>query len=694
MARVLLIPAAVLALLAGAVVWSGGGVERRADFTFINRGDIFTLDLNQMSYMQDFRLTYGIREGLYGPDPQTFRPIPAGAAGHTVSPDARVWEFHLRPGAKWSNGDPVTAHDYAFSWRRMLEDPGQYTFLFYSVRNARQYELSYAEGEPIDWREVGIEAVDDRTFRVTVTDPVPYLLDLLAFPPFYPRHERSMRPFRVFNEGEVFDRLEEYLDAAGKVDAGAAGDDDRAAAGQFMRRVTRGGSSPVDPAAVRRFVTRAGPFRMAEADLPEVLALLDDFAALDPFAAAGDEKAAHDALQQIRSTRLLKYTYRAEYTRPAPEAGAPGVVTNGPFELKRWDFKRRLILEKSPTYWDRDNVRSDRIEMVVNDSPLSQFLLYENGSVDWMAEVNSDIAAELKAKGRADLRSSPAFGTMFLSLLCRPELPPGTGVKGKNPLADVRVRQALAMAIDKRFVTDHLTRMGELPARTYLPPDGTLPDFRWLPGPFDGARTAGRPYDPAEVRALLARPPSGEGPGLPYDPEKARALLADAGYPGGRGFPIIPILHNSENTLRGKIAQTLKDQWKRELNVGVDIHAVEGKIFSDRMNKKDYAISTVAWYGDYPDASTFTDKYLSTSLQNDSDWRNPAFDDLCAAAAKEADPAERGRMHSRAEHMIDTEVPIIPLYHYVNTTLFRDGVHGVEPNPRNMTIFKAVYADR
>src|SRR5438128_61745 len=121
MLRLLLIPLALIALLAGAMAWSGGSAQSRADFAFINRGDIYTLDLNQMSYMQDFRLTYGIREGLYAPDGTTLKPIPAGAVSHEVSPGGRVWTFHLRPEAKWSNGDPVTAHDYVFSWRRMLE---------------------------------------------------------------------------------------------------------------------------------------------------------------------------------------------------------------------------------------------------------------------------------------------------------------------------------------------------------------------------------------------------------------------------------------------------------------------------------------------------------------------------------------------------------------------------------------------
>jgi oligopeptide transport system substrate-binding protein len=585
MLRLLSIPLGLVVLLTGSLIWSGGLKDQpRADFAFINRGDIYTLDLNQMSYMQDFRLTYGIREGLYTPESETLKPIPSGAVGYELSDDKRVWTFHLRPECRWSNGDPVRAQDYVFSWRRMLEEPGEYTYLFYYIRNAEAYEKSYTDGQPIDFKTVGIEAVDDLTFRVSLIEPVPYLLELVAFPIFYPRHEKSMEAFKV------------------------------------------------------------------------VL----------------DEKTGH-------------YSYRNEYTRP------PHVVTNGPFVLKDWDFKVRLVLEKSPTYWDRDHVKCNRLEMVVNNSPLSQFLQYEAGAVDWMADVPVDLAPELKAKGRTDLRSSPAFATAFLTFLCQEKLPPDILNGAKNPLMDIRVRQALAMSIDKQFIVENITRMGELPARTYLPPDGTLPDFRWKPGPFD-TRTSS--YDDKEMRALLTRSQANEGPGLPYDVEKARKLLAEAGYPNGHGFPRLPIYYNTDSTARVKITQVLKNQWKQNLGIDIDIQGSEGKIYRNLVSKKQYAIAPVAWYGDYPDVSTFTDKYLSASLQNDADYRNPIFDDLCARAAKEPDATKRIELLSQAEHLLDTEVPIVPLYHYVNTTLSRDGVHGCLPNPRSVTIFKGVWVER
>src|SRR5205807_1696807 len=130
---------------------SGSVAERPADLAFINRGDIFTLDLNQMSYLQDFRLTYGIREGLFDLAPVSFQPIPAGAQRYDLSDDKLTWTFHLRPACRWSNGDPVRAADYLFSWRRMLEEPGEYTYLFKYISHADEYQKTYAGGNPIDF---------------------------------------------------------------------------------------------------------------------------------------------------------------------------------------------------------------------------------------------------------------------------------------------------------------------------------------------------------------------------------------------------------------------------------------------------------------------------------------------------------------------------------------------------------------
>jgi ABC-type oligopeptide transport system substrate-binding subunit len=130
--------------------------------------------------------------------------------------------------------------------------------------------------------------------------------------------------------------------------------------------------------------------------------------------------------------------------------------------LVAWDFKRRVRLEKSATYWDRDNVKSNSIEMLVAEDPLGAVLRYESGDVDWLPEVPSEVAPEMLIQKRKDLRVFSGFGSVYLNVMVRPRLKDGR----ENPLADVRVRQALAMAIDKQPIVKNCTRMGESPATT------------------------------------------------------------------------------------------------------------------------------------------------------------------------------------------------------------------------------------
>ena len=228
-------------------------------------------------------------------------------------------------------------------------------------------------------------------------------------------------------------------------------------------------------------------------------------------------------------------------------------------------------------------------------------------------------------------------------------------------MADVRVRQALDMSLDKSYITDQITRMGEAGATHYIPP-GTLPGYNGLPG-------------------------------LDYDESKAKRLLADAGYPDGRGFPHLSLLYNTESTVRRAFSQNLKNQWKRALNIDVEIEGVEGKIFTQRVSHKDFNIATVSWIGDYADVSTFTDKYQSSSLQNDADWKNEQYDALLARAAAEPDVPTRLEELRQAEHLINTEVPIIPLYHYVNVSLLGSRVQGLSINPRTIIDWKHLSVD-
>src|ERR1700722_18177887 len=140
MIRLLSIPVILAGLVAASVYWSNDGVDhQRADFSFVNRGDNKCLDPNGMSWMQDIRIAYALWEGLYTLDPVTLNAIPGAADKIDLDPSGCIYTFHLRDGAKWSNGDPVTANDFIFEWRRMLENPGDYTYLHFYIKGAKQY---------------------------------------------------------------------------------------------------------------------------------------------------------------------------------------------------------------------------------------------------------------------------------------------------------------------------------------------------------------------------------------------------------------------------------------------------------------------------------------------------------------------------------------------------------------------------
>jgi len=550
MVRLLSIPLALLLLLAAAVVWSGGGSRQGADFGFINRGEIGTLDPRGMSWLQDIRIAYALWEGLYALDPQTLDAIPGAAERVELSADKTVYTFHIRPEAKWSNGDDVEAKDYVFAWRRSLEEPGDYSYLLYYIKGAQQYCEEFVAGKRPDFGKVGVEILAPKTLRVALKHPVTFFPELCAFPICFPQNERSMRPF----------------------------------------------------------------------------------------AEKADEKTG-------------RVSYKQEFTRP------PNLVGNGPYRLAAWEFKRSLRLEASEYYWDRQNVKSRVIEQLSAIDPQWAFLKYESGAVDWLAEISPELSSELMRRKRGDLRVFPGFGTYFYSINCQAKLPDGRD----NPFADVKVRQAFSMAVNKQTIVTNITRLGEQPARTYVPL-GIFPKYE-SPG------------------------------GLPFDVKRAGELLAEAGYPRGRSFPRVSLLYNNEGS-HAEIAQYVRRQWLENLGVEVDLEGVEIKVFTQRLHGKTYAVARASWIGDYNDVSTFSDKYLSFSENNDSGWKSAAYDRLCDQAAYEGDAQKRLSLLAEAERILCEEAPIIPLYYYVNAYLFRDNVSGVPLNPRNMVMFKAVKARR
>jgi oligopeptide transport system substrate-binding protein len=195
------LPLALLALAAGLAARITSATRLApADMTFINGTEISTLDPATVTGVPEGRILRMLFEGLTVKDPETLEALPGMAASWEVSDDGLVYTFHIRRDARWTNGDPVTAHDFVWSWKRFLdpETAAEYAYQLWYVRGARAYSTDLDDdGRPrIDFDQVGIRALDDHTLEVTLEAPTPFFLQLTAFYPLYPVNRRNIEEAR------------------------------------------------------------------------------------------------------------------------------------------------------------------------------------------------------------------------------------------------------------------------------------------------------------------------------------------------------------------------------------------------------------------------------------------------------------------------------------------------------------------
>ncbi|MCF7687583.1 MAG: peptide ABC transporter substrate-binding protein [Cephaloticoccus sp.] len=137
------------------------------------------LDPQTITGVPEHKIMMALFEGLVSEDPQDLHVVPGLAESWEISPDGLVYTFHLRPDAKWSNGEPITAQDIVASFHRMLS-PGLASEYAYLVYNFVAGAKDYYEGKLTDFTQVGLQAPDAHTFQVTLLHPTPYLLKIMA----------------------------------------------------------------------------------------------------------------------------------------------------------------------------------------------------------------------------------------------------------------------------------------------------------------------------------------------------------------------------------------------------------------------------------------------------------------------------------------------------------------------------------
>lgn len=180
-----------MAILGWALV-SCGGESERAELVFVNGAEPETLDPSIITGQPEGRVVNALFEGLCAYD-ENGQAVPGVAERWEISEDGKIYTFHLRADAKWSDGAAMTAEDFVRSWRRTLtpETGSQYNYQLFPIKNAQ----AFAEGRGTDFSEVGVRAVDDRTLVVELENPTPYFIQLCAFPTLHPLPVRVIEKY-------------------------------------------------------------------------------------------------------------------------------------------------------------------------------------------------------------------------------------------------------------------------------------------------------------------------------------------------------------------------------------------------------------------------------------------------------------------------------------------------------------------
>ena len=340
--------------------------------------------------------------------------------------------------------------------------------------------------------------------------------------------------------------------------------------------------------------------------------------------------------------------YGAADQRGNPWTRPGRLVGNGPFVLKTWKPNEVIIVEKSPTYWDAARVRLQAIHFHPIDSQDAEERAFRAGQLHVTYTLPVGKVDAYRRDTPQFLRRDPYFNTYFFRLNVR-----------RPPLDDAQVRRALALAVDRQAIVEHILRGGQQPATSFTPP--SLADYP----------------PPAEVRTDFAA---------------ARGLLAAAGHPGGRGLPPLELLYNNSENHR-LLAEAVQEMWRRELGVEVRLVNQELKVVLAERRTGQYQILLSDWVGDYPDASTFLDVWRGDSGNNHTGWASSDYDSLLLAAARTVDPAERAVLLQRAESLLLTAMPVVPLYFNTHVFLLQPSVHGWYPTVLDHHPYKCVWLE-
>src|SRR5271155_862123 len=331
------------------------------------------------------------------------------------------------------------------------------------------------------------------------------------------------------------------------------------------------------------------------------------------------------------------------------------MVTNGAYTLKEWVSNDHIQLVRNPRFYDAANVTIERVTYYPTQDFSAALKSFRAGEIDTQMGVPSQEIGWLKYNMPGALQVTPYIQTEYVLFNL-----------GAKPFDDLRVREALSLAIDREVIASRVMHAGESAAYAFVPPH--------MPG-YPGTAQIRFRTMPMEARAA-----------------KARWLLAQAGF--GPDNPLVFDYNVPDTSDSRLVAVAMQAMWGA-VGVQANVVPLDEKNHYSLLVKRDFSVAWAGWVADYRDAKDYLFLCQSTSHDlNNGGYNSPRYDALITASDAARDPGERARLLSQAEQIMLDDVALAPIFNQVSRNLISPAVRGWIGNDININRTRYLRLDR
>ncbi|MCE5294677.1 MAG: peptide ABC transporter substrate-binding protein [Chlamydiales bacterium] len=328
-------------------------------------------------------------------------------------------------------------------------------------------------------------------------------------------------------------------------------------------------------------------------------------------------------------------------------------ICNGPFVLDEWKHRSELVLLKNDRYWDSEAVSVHRLTFPIIEDPLTALNMYETGQLDWVGDPFGALPLEaiprLKERKNLEMRNIASVSWLEVNV--------------KNPLlASAKIRKALAMAINRQDLADHLLQGGERPAYSLLPETLTFMDQPFF-----------KDNDVEQAKAL-------------FNEGIAECNLA-------LNKPASIILSHSSDPRDKSISEAIQQQWQKAFGINVILSPSDWNAHLNCVASGNFEVASLTWYSFYHDA-IYNLEFLKYAVGwNGTHWEHPHYIELLNQSDATADEVLRDKLLSQAEQFLMNEMPVIPICHNTSKFCKNPKIYGESLSPIGMFELKKVDVD-